>query len=123
MAEASGQEAVLIQTLKRWADGVRLHDTERVASYFTEDAVFQGFDRTHTVGRRGVASYYDKQPVGLDPTFSVLEVRSISDDAFLAFADVDFARPDGEVIPVHLSLVIVRSDGAWLIRHYHVSKI
>jgi uncharacterized protein (TIGR02246 family) len=123
MKNMNSQTSVLLQILDRWAEAVRLHQTDLVASYFTEDAVFQGFDRTHTVGRPGVADYYDKQPVGLSPAFTVRELRPMSDDAFLAFVDVDFSRPTGEVIPVHLTLGLVRSDGAWLIQHYHVSKI
>jgi uncharacterized protein (TIGR02246 family) len=123
MTDTTDLDSVLIRTLDSWADGVRRHEPERVATYFTEDAIFQGFDRTNTVGRPGVAAYYDKQPVGLTPTFTVIETRPLAADAFLAYVDVDFTRPTGEVIPVHLTIVLVRSRDAWLIQHYHVSKI
>ncbi|WP_431278509.1 YybH family protein [Leifsonia poae] len=123
MTDASDYDTVLTRALDAWADGIRKHEPELVASYFTEDAIFQGFDRTHVVGRAGVTAYYDKQPVGLDPQFTVLETRELSADTLLAYVDVDFAVPAGEVIPVHLTVVLGRFEDSWLIRHYHVSKI
>ncbi|WP_158865795.1 SgcJ/EcaC family oxidoreductase [Leifsonia sp. AG29] len=119
----SEQSSILEGVLEVWARDVREHNPERVASYFTEDAVFQGFDPRHTVGRPGITAYYDKQPVGLDPDYRVQEVRPLGDDAFLAFVDIDFARPSGEVIPTHLTLALVRDGAEWLIEQYHVSKI
>ena len=117
------QQAALAETLHTWADDIRAHRAERVATYFTADAVFQGFDRDHTVGRSAVVAYYDKQPVGLSPEYRVQELRRLGEDAFVAFVDVDFVRPTGEVIRTHLTLVLVRQDGEWLIQQYHVSKI
>jgi uncharacterized protein (TIGR02246 family) len=116
-------DRIVSGALDTWADAVRAHEPERAASYFTEDAIFQGFDRTHTVGRPGITAYYDKQPLGLSPTFEILERRQLSDDTLIAYVDVDFARPDGVVIPVHLTAVLVHVDGVWLISYYHVSKI
>lgn len=117
------QHRILGAALRSWADGIRAHEPERVASLFTEDAVFQGFDRSHSVGRSAVTAYYAKQPVGLSPDPHVQEVIPVAPDAFLAFVDVEFTRPDGEVIPTHLTLALVRDAERWLIRHYHVSKI
>ncbi len=114
---------IVTGALDTWADAIRAHEPERAASYFTEDAIFQGFDRTHTVGRPGIAAYYDKQPIGLSPTFDILERRQLSGDTLLAYLSVDFARPDGLVIPVHLTVLLVQADREWLIGHYHVSKI
>jgi uncharacterized protein (TIGR02246 family) len=123
MADTNEPTSVLIPVLDRWADAVTHNEPERVASYFTEDAIFQGFDKTQTVGRPGVAAYYDKQPLGLTPTCTVLETRALSSEALLGYVDVDFALPTGVVIPVHLTVVLVRRTGDWLIQHYHVSKI
>ncbi len=114
---------ILTGVLDGWADGIRAHEPDRVASHFTEDAIFQGFDLVRTVGRPGIAAYYDKQPLGLTASFTILEQRQISADALLVYADVDFTLPDGIVIPVHLTGVLLNSDGTWLISHYHVSKI
>jgi uncharacterized protein (TIGR02246 family) len=122
-SETTDPVTVLNDVLRFWADGIRAHQPELVASRFTEDAVFQGFDKTHTVGRTGVAAYYDKQPLGLSPAFRILEHRRLGADVVLGYGDVDFTRPDGTIIPVHLTVVVQRVGGAWLISHYHVSKI
>lgn len=117
------QDRIITGVLDGWADAIRAHEPDRVASQFTEDAIFQGFDPVRTIGRPGIAAYYDKQPVGLTASFTILERRQISADALLAYADVDFALPDGIVIPVHLTAVLLKIEGTSLISHYHVSKI
>ncbi len=106
-----------------WADGIRDHRPEEVASLFTEDALFQGLDRSHGIGRPAVTAYYDKQPLGLRADYRILEHRRLSVDVLVAYADVDFSFLDGRVIPVHLTVVLQRTGGSWLISHYHVSKI
>ncbi|GAA1759750.1 SgcJ/EcaC family oxidoreductase [Agromyces humatus] len=121
--DTTEQSRLATRVLRVWADGIRAHEPNEVASVFTEDAVFQGFDPTHTVGRAGIAAYYDKQPVGLRAAFHIAEQRQIAADALLVYARVDFSPPDAAVIPVHLTAVLRRSAEAWLISHYHVSKI
>lgn len=121
--ETIEHDRILNDVLNGWADGIRAHEPERVASHFTEDAIFQGFDRIRTIGRPGIAAYYDKQPVGLTASFTIQERRQLSAVALLGYVDVDFTLPDGIVIPVHLTAVLLKIDGAWLISHYHVSKI
>jgi uncharacterized protein (TIGR02246 family) len=115
--------ATLTEVLEGWADGIRRHQPERVASYFTQDALFQGFDKKHTIGRPGIVRYYDKQPVGVRPQFQIMEHRQLADDALIAYVDVDFIRPEGITVPVHLTVVLQQVEDLWLIRHYHVSKI
>lgn len=117
------QDRLVTGALRALADGIRAHEPHSVASVFTEDAIFQGFDPTHTVGRPGIAAYYAKQAVGLRAAFHVIERRQIAADAVIVYARVDFSPPDAAVIPVHLTAVLQRVDGAWLISHYHVSKI
>ena len=114
---------VVTDVLTAWANGIREHDPERVASYFTEDALFQGVAPTHSIGRPGVVRYYARQPVGLSPEFRILEHRQLSDAAVICYVDVDFTHPDGQVIPVHLTAVLLRVEGSWLISHYHVSQV
>ncbi len=121
--ESTAQVRILTEVLDAWATGIREHQPETVASRFTENALFQGFDRTQTIGKPGIVAYYDKQPVGLSPAFRILEHRQLSDDALISFVDVDFTRPDGDVIPVHLTALLQLVNGSWLISHYHVSKI
>jgi uncharacterized protein (TIGR02246 family) len=121
--DSTAQERILTGVLDAWANGIREHQPERVASYFTEKALFQGFDKTQTIGQPGIVTYYDKQPPGLSATYRILEHRQLSDEALISYIDVDFTRPDGEVIPVHLTALLELVAGSWLIGHYHVSKI
>jgi uncharacterized protein (TIGR02246 family) len=116
------REAALAGVLESWATNIELHRPDAVAAAFTEDAVFQGSAPSYSVGRAGVASYYDARPPDLHAVYRVRETRAIGQDAFTAFVDVDFRRPDGQVDRTHLTLVLVRSDG-WLIKQYHVSKV
>lgn len=121
--DSTAQVRILTDVLDAWANGIREHRPHVVASYFTEKALFQGFDKTPTIGKPGVVAYYDKQPPGLNPTYRILEHRQLSDDALISYIDVDFTRPDGEVMPVHLTALLQLIAGSWLISHYHVSKI
>ena len=123
MIDTIEQSRVVTGVLRTWAEGIRVHEPDDVASVFTDDAIFQGFDPTHTVGRTGIAAYYAKQPVGLGAAFHLIEHRQVADDALIAYARVDFSPPDAAVIPVHLTAVLQRSTESWLISHYHVSKI
>lgn len=117
------QIAVLTEALNGWAEGIRRHQPEQVASHFSQDALFQGFDNKHTTGRPGIVRYYDKQPEGLSPVFRILEHRQLANDTLISYINVDFIRPEGVVVPVHLTVVLQHLDGSWLISHYHVSKI
>jgi ketosteroid isomerase-like protein len=114
---------ILTLVLGGWAEAIRVHDPVRVASHFTEDAIFQGADPVRSIGRVGIASYYAKQPPGLTASFTILERRQISADGLLVYADVDFAFPTGALIAMHLSAVLLRTDGSWLIGSYHVSRV
>ncbi|RJU02606.1 SgcJ/EcaC family oxidoreductase [Arthrobacter frigidicola] len=119
----TGTSGIVNAVFTAWAGGIRDHRPEEVASLFTEDALFQGLDRSHGIGRPAVIAYYDKQPAGLQADFRILEHRRLSVDVVVAYADVDFSFVDGRVVPVHLTVVLQRSGGSWLISHYHVSKI
>jgi len=119
----SEYDHILTLVLAGWAEASHVHDPERVASYFTEDAIFQGADPVRSIGRVGIASYYAKQPPGLTASFTILERRQISADALLVYADVDFSFPTGALIAMHLSAVLRHTDGSWLIGSYHVSKV
>jgi hypothetical protein len=121
--DSSAQVRILTEVLNAWANGIRAHEPERVASYFTENALFQGVAPTHSIGRLGVITYYDSQPVGLSPAFRILEHRQLSDATLISYIDVDFTHPDGVVVPVHLTAVLQYVDGSWLISPYHVSRV
>ena len=63
MNSPTGSEAILQSVLDQWKTAVDDHEPERVASTFTEDAIFQGL-RPYSVERHCIAEYYDSQPSG-----------------------------------------------------------
>ena len=108
--------------LDSWAEGIAQRRTAEIASLFTEDALFQGFDPAPGHGRDYVERYYAKQPAGLTADYELLSVREISADAIAGYARVLFGRPDGPV-PVYLTAIAERGADGWRLSHYHVSKI
>jgi uncharacterized protein (TIGR02246 family) len=113
-------ETVLRGVLDQWKAGVDAHEPQQVAALFAEDAIFQGL-RPYSVGRQGVADYYDGQPAGLSAEYRILEIRQLSDDVVLGYLDVDFSFVDRPTVNVHLGVLVKRIDGDWLIVHYQVS--
>jgi uncharacterized protein (TIGR02246 family) len=113
-------ESVLRGVLDQWKAAVDAHEPQRVASLFTEDAIFQGL-HPYSVGRRGVADYYDAQPNGMAAGYRILETRQLADDLVLGYLRVDFSFVDRPTLDVHLSVLVSRVDGAWFITHYQVS--
>ncbi|MGW4125918.1 YybH family protein [Nocardia sp. NPDC004711] len=115
-------EAILRTVLDQWKDAVDQHEPQRVASYFTADAIFQGL-HPYTVGRAGIAEYYDSQPVGLAADYRILETRRLTDDLVLGYLDVDFSFPDRPTLTVKLSVLLERDTDGWAIGHYQVSRL
>ncbi|WP_433448307.1 SgcJ/EcaC family oxidoreductase [Streptomyces sp. CA-142005] len=122
MNSTAAREDVLSGVMNRWKSAVDAHDPERVASCFTEDAVFQGL-HPYSLGRQGVAEYYDSQPLGMRADYQVLETRQLAEDVLLGYLDVDFSFTDRPAIRVNLGVVLRRADGQWHIAHYQVSKL
>jgi uncharacterized protein (TIGR02246 family) len=121
MDSTDAQRAVLRDVMDRWKAAVDAHEPQQVAACFTEDAIFQGL-RPYSVGRTGVAQYYDSQPLGLVADYEVLEIRSFAEDVLLGHLSVDFSFTDRPVIPVTLTVVLRRVDGEWYIAHYQVAR-
>ncbi|KAA0081832.1 SgcJ/EcaC family oxidoreductase [Mycolicibacterium sp. P9-64] len=113
-------ETVLRGVLDQWRAAVGAHEPQRVAALFTEDAIFQGL-RPYSVGRQGVADYYDSQPIGLAAEYRILATRQLADDVVLGYLSVEFSFTDRPTVTVSLGVVVKRVDGAWLITHYQVS--
>ncbi|QJS08247.1 SgcJ/EcaC family oxidoreductase [Streptomyces argyrophyllae] len=122
MSGTAAHEAILRGVVDQWKSAVDAHEPEKVAALFTEDAIFQGL-RPYSVGRPGVAAYYDSQPTGLTAEYRVLETRSLADDVLLGYLDVDFGFTDRPAIHVTLSVVLTRVSDRWRISHYQVTKL
>ena len=120
--ETSENEDILRGVLDRWKAAVDAHDPERVASCFTEDAIFQGL-HPYSVGRQGVAGYYDSQPLGMTATYKILETRRPAGDLVLGYLNVDFSFADRPTLTVYLSILVKRTADGWSISHYQVSRL
>ncbi|MFI6560708.1 YybH family protein [Streptomyces sp. NPDC050534] len=121
MTTTTGDETILHGVLDRWKAGVDAHEPERVAATFTEDAIFQGL-HPYSVGRPGVAAYYDSQPLGMKAAYRVLETRRPADGLVLGYLDVEFSFTDRPALSVKLSVLVTRVGDDWLISHYQVSR-
>jgi uncharacterized protein (TIGR02246 family) len=115
-------EDILIGVLSRWKAAVDAHDPERVASYFTEDAIFQGL-HPYSVGRQGIAEYYGSQPLGMTAMYKTLETRRLASDLVLGYLSVDFSFTDRPTLTVYLSVLLKRTAEGWSISHYQVSRL
>lgn len=116
------EAGILDEVLDQWKSAVDAHDAKRVATYFTNDAIFQGL-HPYTVGPDGVAAYYDSQPIGMTASYTILETRRLAADLVLGYLTVDFGFTDRPTLTVYLS-VILRQDGdVWRISHYQVSRL
>ena len=115
-------EDILRGVLDRWKAAVDAHDPERVASYFTEDAIFQGL-HPYSVGRPGIAEYYDSQPLGMTAAYKTLETRRLASDLVLGYLSVDFSFTDRPTLTVYLGVLLKRSAEGWSISHYQVSRL
>jgi uncharacterized protein (TIGR02246 family) len=114
-------ESILREGLERWRVAVDAHEPEGVAAVFAEDAIFQG-THPYSVGRPGVAEYYDSMPLGMKAQYRILETRRLADDVLLGYVSVEFTFTDKDPLPVHLGVVLKRESGAWYISHYQVTR-
>jgi hypothetical protein len=122
MTITTDSEAILRGVLDEWQAGVDAHDPERVATIFTDDAIFQGL-HPYTVGPPGVADYYAAQPLGMRATYRVLETRRPADELILGYLSVDFAFTDRPTLTVNLSVLIQPTPDGARISHYQVSRV
>ncbi len=122
MTSENDRETVLRGVLDRWKAGVDAHEPERVAALFTDDAIFQGL-RPYSVGRPGVAAYYDSQPPGLTAAYRILETRDLAAGLVLGYLAVEFFFTDRPSLHVNLGVLVRRAGADWLIAHYQVSRL
>jgi uncharacterized protein (TIGR02246 family) len=119
---SSAEIEILRTVLDQWKSAVDAHDPKRVATYFTDDAIFQGL-HPYSVGPQGVAEYYDSQPIGMTATYDIRETRRLADDLVLGYLTVEFAFTERPPLTVQLSVIARRIGAAWLISHYQVSRL
>jgi uncharacterized protein (TIGR02246 family) len=119
---AATEGAILKGVLDRWKAAVDAHEPQRVAAVFTEDAIFQGL-HPYSVGRLGVADYYDSQPIGLTADYRILETRRYADDLVLGYLSVDFSFTDRPTLTVNLSVLVKHRGNEWFVSHYQVSRL
>ncbi|MQY37423.1 hypothetical protein SRB17_54270 [Streptomyces sp. RB17] len=122
MTTTTDDAEILTRVLDRWKAAVDAHQPGRVAALFTEDAVFQGL-HPYSVGRQGVADYYDSQPLGMTAAYRILETRRHADDLVLGYLAVEFSFTDRPPLDVKLSVLVSRTGGDWAISHYQVSRL
>ena len=122
MNSTTHSEAILQSVLDQWKQAVDRHEPERVASTFTEDAIFQGL-HPYSVGREGIAEYYHSQPVGMSAEYRILETRRLADDLVLGYLDVDFSFTNLPTLGVKLGVLVRRLEDGWYISHYQVSLL
>ena len=116
------RDGVLRGVLDAWKSALDAHEPERIATVFTEDAIFQGL-HPYSVGRPGIAEYYDAQPLGLTASYQTLETRRLASDLVLGYLSVDFSFADRPTLTVYLSVLLKRTAEGWSISHYQVSNL
>ncbi|MGW0085314.1 nuclear transport factor 2 family protein [Streptomyces sp. NPDC003393] len=104
MTATTDDAEILSGVLDRWKAAVDAHRPDRVAALFTEDAVFQGL-HPYSVGRQGVAGYYDSQPPGMKAAYRILETRRHTDDLLLGYLAAEFSFTDRPPLDVKLSVL------------------
>jgi len=111
-----GDVTILDEVLGRWQTAIAGHRPEEVAALFTSDAVFQGL-HPYSVGRAGVAEYYDSQPLGMTVAYRILSERALG-EATVGWIEAEFSFADRDPLPVMLTVVLSGRQ----IAHYHVSR-
>lgn len=122
MTRTTDDEAILRGVFDRWKAAVDGHEPQKAASRFAEDAIFQGL-HPYSVGRPGVAAYYESQPIGMTAEYRILETRRPADDLVLGYLSVDFSFTDRPTVSVNLGVLVKRTEDGWYISHYQVSRL
>jgi uncharacterized protein (TIGR02246 family) len=117
-----GTQQHVAGVLDGWQDAIARGRPDEVATFFTDDALFQGLRPTHSIGREAVADYYGSQRAGLSADYTILRFQRLADDRILSYQRVAFSAPEHPVTNTHLTTVLQRVGETWLISHYHVSR-
>jgi|SRR6185312_13725036 len=122
MTSTAEHEDIVRGVMDRWKAAVDAHDFEQVATYFTQDAIFQGL-HPYSVGPASVAEYYASQPSDMRAQYKILETRQIAHDVVLGYLGVEFSYADRPTRHVWISVLLKRTPSGWAIGHYQVSKL
>jgi hypothetical protein len=122
MNSTTDDAAILRGVLDQWKAAVDGHEPQQVASTFAEDAIFQGL-HPYSVGRPGIAAYYDSQPIGMTAAYRILETRRPADDLVLGYLSVDFSFTDRPTRNLNLGVLVKRIEEGWYISYYQVSRL
>jgi uncharacterized protein (TIGR02246 family) len=113
---------ILRGVLDQWKAGVDAHEPEMVAAVFSEDAIFQGL-RPYSVGRDGVAEYYDSQPPDMTVSYRILETRRPIDELVVGYVRADFSFANRDTVSLNLGVVLVHGEHGWRILQYQASPV
>jgi hypothetical protein len=116
------EAGILHHVLDQWKSAVDARDPQRVATYFTDDAIFQGL-HPYTVGPQGVADYYASQPLGMTAAYRILETRRPAGNLILGYLSVNFTFTDRPTLTVYLCVLIQPTPDGAKISHYQVSRL
>ena len=72
-------------------------------------------------GTRGVANYYDSQPLGMTVSYRILETRRPTEELVLGYVRADFTFPDRATVSLNFGVLVTRGDDGWRILHYQAS--
>src|SRR4051794_30252549 len=113
---------LLRSVLDQWKSAVDAHDPKRVASYFTDDAIFQRL-HPYSVGPEGVGEDNDSQPIGMPAACDVLATGRLAADLVLGCLSVACAFVDRRVLTVYLSVILPRIGADWLISPSQATRL
>jgi uncharacterized protein (TIGR02246 family) len=110
--------------VEHWVAAFNAHQPDKLRELFTRDALFQGFGPEVIVGQAAVRAYFAVVPdIRTAEDVAILHTFTIGSDVAGGFVAVTFRDPGGWEAPVHLSLVLHRAGGQWLIHQYHASRV
>lgn len=115
-------EHVVADWLDRFRTAFDAHRVGDITDLFHPQALFQGIDTEPASGRDAIGAYYTAVALGTTATTRLLHARRLGDRTVTALADVDFAPPTGDAVPVRVSIVARRDSDGWTARHYHAAR-
>ncbi len=123
-------DMVLTEIQQRWNDAAASWDSKALARIYTSDAVFFGLLPRLYVGRPEVEEYFGSYETFLQGvTLSLVDqhIRPLGEGVFIAqgFGDIVNRHLDGRIVHnrVRSSLVVVETEGEWLIALHHFSTL